>query len=340
MYFQACKYPYFSKVNRHVLVFFNVTFLWLFFAFKYHVGTDSVNYLRIYDNTKYAFEMYGEYWLPEQELLYYSLNLFSAINGFGTVFIYTVCGFLIAFFTFRAPKILDVNPFGFLLLVFPFHILMMAISGIRQGVAESIIYFGFSLLYLGKKRLFLLYVLISSGFHSSAIFFLPLYFVNIKKRYLSILFLLVLPLLVVGGESEYGNYLDSGLYNQGIILRLGFLAACTLALIFEFRENSSSLTTNQKNLVLFSIFSLPMLIVIGIVQTTIADRLSYYFIGISILLYLRLRCGQHVRGLVFIGLTLLGFLALILFLIVGNNGADYYYDSYLFHLFSGESILI
>lgn len=322
------------------MFFANFIILWFFFAFKYNVGTDSVNYLRIYDKAKYIFQQHGEFWFPSQEPLYYLLNLFSAVNGLGTLFIYSICGLLISYFTINSARILDINPYSFLALVFPFHIVMMAISGIRQGVAESIIYFAFSLLYIGKKKLFAFYVVLASGFHVSAIFFLPLYFIDMKKRYLAMAFLFILPVVILGGDSEYGHYLDSGLFNQGVVIRLGFLAACTLALIGMLRRESTCLSNREKNLAIFLILSLPMQIALAYIQTTIADRLSYYFIGLSALAYLRLSARGGDKFWVLPSLVFLGFLALLVFLTVGSNGASYYYDSYIFHLFSGDSFLI
>jgi hypothetical protein len=308
----------------------------LFFlvGLKYNVGTDSINYLRVFNQIKSEPGIVVKF----PEVSYYMLNNLSAWLGFGMQFIYLICGFIIAFCTINSARVLKVNPGYYLALVFPFHIVMLAVSGVRQGVAESIFIYAFALLLLGKKRLFVVFIILATTFHSSALFFITLLLIDNKKRWLFLGMLLMLPALLFFGNDAYGHYLEISLFSQGIILRVGYLLALSFFfMLYLSRCNFIKEDLVLKRLFLLCIISPFLLFALGIISTTLVDRVAYYFILMSTLLLLfmfkKLDAFKSVK--VSLGLTLLvSVLGLFAFAFLGNNAPNYAYHNYLIYLLS------
>jgi hypothetical protein len=306
--------------------------LFLLVGLKFNVGTDTGNYLLVFNQIKSAPGLV----LKFPEVGYSLLNNLSAWLGFGMQFIYLVCGFIIAFCTVNSAQNLKVNPGYYLALVFPFHIVMLAVSGIRQGVAESIFIYALSFLFIGNKRSFVVCIILATSFHSSALFFITLLLIENKKRWLFLGMLVMLPALLLFGDDAYGHYLELSMYSQGIVLRVGYL----LALSFFFMLYLSRCDFIKEDLVLKRLFLLCIIIpfvlfALGIISTTLVDRVAYYFILMSALLLLfmfkQLDDFSSVR--VSLGLTLLvSVLGLFAFAFLGNNAPNYGYHNYLIYL--------
>lgn len=306
----------------------------LFFlvGLKFNVGTDSYNYLRVFEGIKSEPGIVVKF----PEVGYYLLNNLSAWLGFGMQFIYLVCGFIIAFCTVNSAQILKVNPGYYLALVFPFHIVMLAVSGIRQGVAESIFIYAFSFLFIGNKRLFVVCIILATTFHSSALFFITLLLIDNKKRWLFLGILVMLPALLLLGDDAYGHYLEIGLFSQGIFLRVGYLLA--LSFFFILYLNRCVFIKDDlmlKRLFLLCIISPFVLFSLGVISTTLVDRVAYYFILMSalLLLFMFKQLDDFNSVKISLGLTLLvSVLGLFAFAFLGNNAPNYGYHNYLIYL--------
>jgi len=276
--------------------------------------------------------MYGDMTLRTPEVSHSYLNYLSAVIDGGTLFVYICYGAIISFFTLRAASNLSLNPFYFLIVNLPFHIVMLAVSGVRQGAAESIVVFAVSLLLLKRTKYFALLILFATTFHSSALVFLVLVFINSKTRYMVLALLLTLPIMLYFSLNEYGHYIESNLYNQGIFLRVGFLIL-NVMIIIRFRKQWEQLPYNSViRFNWFIIFSVPLLIGIALLSTTMADRLSYYFILLSSIPALALISKQR-SSFEFIirnSLFFVSFTSVAIFGYFGNNGPNYFYDSYLY----------
>lgn len=312
------------------LILFIVVFL--FIGLKHNVGTDSVNYLRIYNEIAKTNGLV--YKLPE--VGYYLLNNFSAYIDGGMLFVYLICGALISAFTLLAAINLGLNPCYFFAIIMPFHIVMLAVSGIRQGVAESIVIYAVSNLLRNREGHFLLYIVLGTMFHSSALFFSFLYFIGYQKRWVIPVILLFFPLLSSFADDSYGHYLELSLFSQGVLLRTGFLAVLAAFFLF-YRKIWSEGDFLMTRLYAMSIIIVPILIGLSLISTTLIDRIAYYFILISVLLLSlliselddpRWRCIT--LGLV----SSISFLGLLAFSYFGNNAQNYEYHSYFIYWLS------
>ena len=212
------------------LMLFIVVFL--FVGLKQAVGTDSGNYARIYKEIAYS-NTY-EYKFPE--VGYYLLNKFSAYIDGGMMFVYLVCGLLVSAFTLLAAKSLRLNPCYFFALTMPFHIVMLAVGAVRQGVSESIVIYAVSNLLQNRQGRSLALIILGSTFHSSALFFSFLYIIRYQKRWLLPAILVLLPLLSRFADERYGYYLEASLFSQGVVLRIGFLAVLASVFLFYRKE--------------------------------------------------------------------------------------------------------
>lgn len=306
--------------------------IFLFIGLKHNVGTDSVNYLRIYngiaktDGLVYKFPEVG----------YYLLNNFSAYIDGGMLFVYLVCGALISAFTLLTAINLGLNPCYFFAIIMPFHIVMLAVSGIRQGVAESMVIYAVSNLLRKREGHFLLYIILGTMFHSSALFFSFLYIIGYRKRWLIPAILLLFPLLSSFADDSYGHYLQLSLFSQGVVLRVGFLAV--LATFFLFYRNVwCEGDFLMDRLYAMSILVVPILIGLSLISTTLIDRVAYYFILISVLLLSLLISefeDSKSRRITIGVVSSISFLGLLVFSYFGNNAQNYEYHSYFIYWLS------
>lgn len=306
--------------------------IFLFIGLKHNVGTDSGNYLMIYNEIAQAEGLV--YKLPE--VGYYLLNNFSVYIDGGMLFVYLVCGALISAFTLLAAINLGLNPCYFFAIIMPFHIVMLAVSGIRQGVAESIVIYAVSNLLRNREGRFLLYIILGTMFHSSALFFSFLYIIGYQKRWLIPAILLLFPLLSSFADDSYGHYLELSLFSQGVVLRVGFLAV--LAAFFLFYRNIwRDGDFLMVRLYTMSILAVPILIGLSLISTTLIDRVAYYFILVSALLLSLLISELEEpkwRSIALGVVSSISFLGLLAFSYFGNNAQNYEYHSYFIYWLS------
>lgn len=321
-----------NATTRRFINILLMLLLCLLVGTKFNVGTDTNNYLRVFNGIATQQGLVVKF----PEVGYYLINNFSAWLGLEMQFVYLICGIIIAFFTVQSARNFDINPGYYLALIFPFHIVMLAVSGIRQGVAESVVIYAISLLFLGKKNKFIFYLLLAVTFHSSALFFITLLLLGNKKRWLVLGMLVMLPSLVFFGNDAYGHYLELGLFSQGIVLRVGYLLALSFFFILYFtRCNFLNEDLIKKRFFLVSIVIPFVLFALGIISTTLVDRVAYYFILISAALFLfMLKQFPHYKSTkISLTLTLLiSVVSLLVFSFLGNNAKNYTYNNYLIYL--------
>lgn len=165
-------------------------------------------------------------------------------------------------------------------------------SGIRQSIAIAIAFFSFE--FIKKKKIwrFVLFVILASSFHSSALVFLPaypLYHVKIKKKHFAWILLLIsiififksflLRFIVTSVFEKYDNsdlLVETGAYTMFFIMFFIY----TLSVLSQ-RKKEFSIPLNA-----YSNFMLVALIIqIAASESQIAMRAGYYyFIFITLLL--------------------------------------------------------
>lgn len=198
--------------------------LLIFIAFRFGFGTDYFNYQQMYDLIQTGINP-----LESNEILYFSLNKY--LPSFDALIMLTSLFYIIVFFIFTYKNVASRYYFFamFIFLINPYMFLLHQ-SSIRQTLA---ICFFVIAVYFGRKRQiipYVLLVLIAFGFHSSAIFLLPIYFiltekpVNIKRLTIisivfsifmfSNLFTIVIEYLLQFAPLNYSYYYEQDVSNS------------------------------------------------------------------------------------------------------------------------------
>lgn len=323
-------------ILRRTVTFFSFTMIAIFIGLKYQVGTDHGNYVRIYNEI--ANDSQWRKLFPE--FGYFLTNKLAISLDFTIQFVYLICGILIALGTLSAASALGVNPVLFFALTFPFHIVMLAVSGIRQGVAESLFIAGFAFFIRNRKALnYYLSMIFSFSFHTSVVFFIFYRFITLRKRWLFLTLACLLPLALAFAEQRYGHYTKLSLDSQGVYLRVGFCLG--VSIIFYFCIKLFNIAFDDKfiyRVVYLNIISPIFLFIISPLSTTLVDRVSYYFILTDVLLYLYVFNQYRHHLIVKIStycIILASFLSLFAFSYFGNNAVNYQYNNLIYEWLKG-----
>ena len=171
------------KLKKLFIIFIMVLIPSILAGLRYGIGTDYFSYERIYNNyismPNFNFYVYNGLSIEIGFFILVKISkiIFNSYSGFL---------FLSAFVTYFFA-ILSINRYGkyryFGVMIFIYFILLYAPSFniVRQMVSVSIIIYGFK--YIENKSFFkyLLIVLLALSFHTSALFCLSFYFLNINS---------------------------------------------------------------------------------------------------------------------------------------------------------------
>lgn len=311
-----------------IIVFILLVML-VIFGFRHEVGVDWFNYIRVYERHV------GDAWsFSTPEIAYKYLNVFSDMLGTGIVGVIFVSTLLLLLFSFAAPYRLGINPFYYMALVAPYHLVVSGMNLTRQSIAISIFIFAVTYLLQKRKLLYAFWIFAASMFHFSAILMLGFLFIDFKKRYLiPPLLFIVIPLLAVALKF-YDQYLDTEMQNAGLILRVGFLFPAAL-LILAHKKKWIKMDLIRFRLCLVIVLMAPGLLVASLLSTTMADRFSYYFIVLAALLIMEqvIKSKRRSFDLMTYASPLLCVTAMVAFLI-WHIGSGYIPQYEFQHLFS------
>lgn len=273
------------RINR---VSFNVFILLLIFfiGMRFEVGGDWDNYYRLFlKMNNYNFiDIFFLNKEPGFILINYIFRLFNL--GFYSINLFAAFVFICGFYTIII-KLKD--PWIALILSLPYFIFVFAMGATQQSIATGFILLAFN--YLSKKNniKFILFVIIATLFHYTAIFIIIFIFSNLELNRKNIINLVIfflfsslifLPILI----KQYLPYLTenirqttaNGVYFRIIPLLLS--AFCYIYLvnkkIFDFEDN--------KIWLLMSCISLIFIILIFNFSAAI-DRFAYYFFVLQII---------------------------------------------------------
>lgn len=305
--------------------------LFLFSAFRFEVGCDWLGYLNQYLVAGYEsdYQLLGlrdPLWsaiinlLNENHIPYPWLNVVSSLLFFSGMHVLAR----------RQP-----DPLGFLVLLLPVLIINMPMSGIRQASAVGIMGFAFVAFLDRRLLLYILWVLVATGIHSSAAVWLlltPLVRGEYGPHRLLFAGFLAVPglLLLLSGEAAsvaVSRYVGSGVDAAGAVFRI-LLVSLTAAfyLLFlaprwkQFYPGDFKLTTTLCWVMLAALLLLPLSSVIG-------DRMTYYLVPVQTMIFARLSLlgfTQH-RAL----WALLPYAGLTLFFVVWVQYSAHFYACYV-----------
>lgn len=272
-----------AQQPRQPVLWFAMLLLIAFIGLRFEVGTDWYGYEVIWQSARQSFERFvgqrgdigfnATIWqLRDWGAEYWSINLVCAIM------------FMVGLTAFarRMP-----NPWLVLAVAFPYLIIVVAMSGIRQAAA-----FGFLFLALNSfsDRKFLaatLWILLATTFHASAVLMLGIAAMSISTNRLKSAVILAVTIVVAVFflSSDFDTYIER--YGNGVVKSGGVMFRLLMnigpAMLFLYFRNRMALEPHQRSLwSIFSYISIALLPLAFVVPSTTAiDRFSLYFIPLQ-----------------------------------------------------------
>lgn len=261
----------------------SVVILTLFIGLRYDVGADWSGYLLIFD--------YTEHWslnriLEEQgDPGFYSLMWLSHELGYEIWALNLVCAiiFVIGLVAFSRRTS---NPWLSIAIAFPYLIIVVAMSGVRQATAIGFYFLALNAFSDRRLAIAALWMLLASQFHASAIVMLGVAALSFTQDRFKSALVLVLTITVgyFALQSSFEVYADryaKDIQSAGTIYRL--IMNLLPALIFlKYRKHFNLQDHEEKfwrHISWLSILSFPLLFVIP--SSTALDRFSLYFIPLQ-----------------------------------------------------------
>ncbi|MFA0116641.1 EpsG family protein [Vibrio breoganii] len=269
--------------DKTKIIYIAIVVFSLIYGFRFEVGVDWFNYITSYNMHIDDGEKIYEF--TTLEIGYKLLNIIAYYVDQGIVTVIFLSTVLFISFTLFALKNIGLNPFYFFAIVAPYHFVMSGVNYTRQSVALSIFLYAVSFLINKDKNRFLLFIVIAGTFHTSALCFAPLFFIENKKRYLTIILLIVIPPIVFSMLGEYEQYLQGSMDSAGLYLRALYLIAPSFLLILHYKT-VKEFSLIEKRLIYLVFFSFPLIVLFSVLSTTIADRFAYYFILLNTLCWM------------------------------------------------------
>ncbi len=309
------------------ILFLYVVAIVLLFGTRFEVGQDWFSYIRVYERL-----VENPWSFDDLEIGYKFLNVLSYYAGWGILGVVFMATLLLMSFTMWGAWSAGLNPFYFFAAVAPYHFVMSGMNLTTQSIALGISVLAFSRLISGRLLSYCFLVVFASLFHSSAILLIALAFYKIKKRYIVFIASFLASVAYFFSRTVYSQYFDTTMDNAGIYLRVGFVFVASIFILINIGK-VRSMGFGFYRLCMVSVFSVPVILLVAFLSTTMADRFSYYFILLSAMLVMRLGINSDARFLSnYGGLALFAssFVAFSLWVAFSSYTQSYIYKSYLF----------
>ena len=268
-------------------------FLIFFIGFRHEIGADRTAYLNHFENfdTSSIFSIFKSW-----DIGYAFFEYISSVFGFGIYGVNTLCAIFFTLSFLYFIKIFNLKLSRALLIAFPYLIMVVAMGYSRQGVAIGFIMVFFALLYQRKLLKSLVFLLLATLFHKTAIvsiivLFLNRRFINFKTIGISIpFFVLGLYILLPRLEGFYINYFLEQMQSSGAVIRIVINITASIVLIIFAKRYKNIFGENDfefwKPFIYISIVMFLFAILLNI--TTIADRILLYFYPLQIVVFSRM----------------------------------------------------
>lgn len=262
----------------------SVVILTLFIGLRYDVGADWDGYLLIFD--------YTEYWSLSRILEsqgdpgFYSLMWLSHELGYEIWALNLACAIIfvsgLVAFSRRTS-----NPWLSIAIAFPYLIIVVAMSGVRQATAMGFYFLALNAFSNRRLAVAALWMLLASQFHASAIVMLGVAALSFSHNILKSALILVVTVAVgyfalQSSLEVYADRYTKDIQSSGTIYRL--IMNLVPAVMYLRYSKDFNLADHEKslwrNLSWLSILSFPLLFVIP--SSTALDRFSLYFIPLQI----------------------------------------------------------
>ena len=261
--------------------------LFLFVAFRYKVGCDWTGYLIIFESAHHE--------KPQSEIAFWELN--RLLHYFELDYPYINVIAALGFFAgLHALAKRQPDPLGALILAFPILILELAMSGIRQAIAVGLLCFGYNAFVDKHLVRFVIFVLMATSFHSSAIIFLllaPFVHGELSIRPAALGGLLALPgayfLLTSATFELYSQrYVGSGMEAAGAPFRSGLLAITGIGFLWFLAPRWKVHSTKDYKIVKMSSYMMIATFPLSMYSSVMGDRIGLYLYPIQLMILTRL----------------------------------------------------
>ena len=296
MYIYIAFLALFVKDNKFqkILKILLFVILVLMIGFRYEVGGDWFSYLEHYqilyhkpfqDIFKYGFDIghaFINWFLGEYDLGVYGVN-----------FIYALI------FTIGLFKLCSKQPYPFLALTvaFPYLVLVVAMGYSRQAVAIGFFMLAVSEIEEQNFWRYVFWVFMAALFHKTALILLPFgLFVRKEKTSWWLYILILLPTLYGGWNLFLGPdfnhlwnvYVERHRQSSGALIRVVMNIIPAILYFISKKEWKKIYEKDYKFWYWISVSSIGALILLPLIDSTVIDRLSLYFIPLQIVVYSRL----------------------------------------------------
>lgn len=246
-----------SKGNFKVLLWSVLLLsLWIPAAIRFGVGADYFRYLSMVESVRLGY--------TSTEVGFYFINYFVVWFDLNPQWSIAISSFIVIFLSLKAiPR----NYFSISVFVLVCTFYLPSFSLVRQAIAIAFIAYGVKNYIDGNKKNYIIFILIGSLFHLSALLLVPIYFVARFRVRSSILFLgiLIISLLLFLGsglnallnselflQSKYGYYATSDFIQDAKIgSGVGVFIKMLLPLIFITNAKKILKTNQNLNILLW-----------------------------------------------------------------------------------------
>lgn len=278
-----------KRPSRLLLILWTLFFV-VFAGTREETGCDFLGYLNRF--LDYAYVNVPDV-ITKPEPLFSLLNILIIRLGLDFMWV-NLAASVIIFSGFAAFAGRCERPVHFLALAFPILIVQLAMSGIRQAMALGLLLLALNAFRDGQRLRMIVWILLASQFHTSAIVFLPL--ALMIGRDPTIWWLIAVTILAAPVAIYFtGDRLDTyqSRYGEGEVESFGAIFRVLLiaigAIFFViYRNRYRQLYRGDFALMqVFAIMSFALIAVFTF-STIAAHRLGYYIMPVHILMLLRL----------------------------------------------------
>jgi hypothetical protein len=263
----------------------------VFIGFRYEVGGDWINYLRIFKLLEYADLVRG---ISFADPAYALTNQIAHVLGFDIWFVNLVCAALFTWgliaFCARQP-----NPWLGLVVAVPYLVIVVGMGYTRQAAAIGLILVGLTQIERHSVFRFAAYAIIGAAFHKSAIAVIPLVALGSARgkvmhaAIMGLLGLMIFYVFVERGMAGFtASYVAQQYDAQGAAVRviMNVIPAAIFLVFMKRFDISAADRVLWRNFSLGAFFTLALLFLVA--SSTIADRLALYLIPLQIFVFSRL----------------------------------------------------
>jgi len=285
-----------TKKNREItfLGYIFLFFTTLFVGTRFDVGADYKLYSLNFDNlhSDSFFDLFFSLWsYTARDVGYEFISLVAAKLNIGFEGVTLISGFIFSYGLVKFCFTLS-RPWLALLVSIPYVIIVVGMGYMRQGIALVFLMWAISYLIEGRKKEYLILVLLGALFHKTLAIFLLFPILLFAKSRLTYIFLVIslFPIIYIYYLSEVisgftYNYIELNQQSSGAFVRL-LLLSLSGALYFLFIFSKCYDQIERRLWAYFSIFSFALLALYFFIDASTAiDRIALYLLPLQVFVF-------------------------------------------------------